>query len=593
MLRKLLLSLFAISILCCENEKYEEFPPNGSEDPIIGDFADNFGNEISADFYGEITDINNSPISDVNIVIGNQTVSTDANGIFILENAQVFENFAYIKANKLGYLSGSRTVIPSVGLNKVKIVLLEEIVIETVSSGEPSMVALPNGASVSFDGNFISGDNTAYEGTVNVVMHFLDPTDDTIDQQMPGMLYGEDLLGQENVLKSFGMLAVELKSENGEPLNLAEGSVSELTMPLDMSLISSAPNSIPLWYFDDAKGYWIEEGMATLQGNSYVGTVSHFSFWNCDIPVESVNLCINLLDNNNEPLSNIAISLTSESVGTTGGFTNDLGAVCGLIPANEVLVLQSAADFDCQSVDTQTIGPFNADTTIDVIIANPESFLINETITGTVTSCDDEPIQNGYVLVNYNDDSYIEFISNGAFELEVNRCPQGGDTFSINAYDLDNFLETGQLNDQSFSTPITDLGNLTTCDEVEFYITYQIDDEDPVTIPGEVIVAAAENNTYVYVAQQNYNQGSFQLFIYEDSVDLLYIQENGVVRYEDCIDLDDDGICDNLDNMNYNLLNWGLTIGDIVTLEFDGTIADVNGETRTLTGSLNVEIIYD
>ena len=43
---------------------------------------------------------------------------------------------------------------------------------------------------------------------------------------------------------------------------------------------------MPLWYFDEQKGMWVEEGVATKQGNQYVGTVNHFTDWNCDIPSE-------------------------------------------------------------------------------------------------------------------------------------------------------------------------------------------------------------------------------------------------------------------------------------------------------------------
>ena len=119
--------------------------------------------------------------------------------------------------------------------------------------------------------------------------------------QMPGMLYAENENGAERMLQTLGMLAVELRGSGGEDLNLAEGSTSEIKVPVDASLMSIAPNTIPLWYFDEVNGYWKEEGQATLQGNMYVGTVSHFSFWNCDIPTEAITLCVTATNEENVP----------------------------------------------------------------------------------------------------------------------------------------------------------------------------------------------------------------------------------------------------------------------------------------------------
>lgn len=593
MLKKLLLFLIPLCLLCCQNETFDELPDDGSENPNeFGEFSENFGNEMTADFYGVINDINNSPLSDVMITIGNQTVLTDTNGIFFITNAQVFENFAYIRANKPGYLSGSRTIVPTNGLNKVQIILLEEIITETISSDEPSIVSSPDGASISFDGNFVNTDNTAYQGNVNVIMHFLDPTSTTISQQMPGMLYGQNILGEESILRTFGMLAVELQSESGETLNLAEGSSAEISVPLDVSLSAVAPSTIPLWYFDETNGYWIEEGVATLQGNRYVGSVSHFSFWNCDIYEQVVKICINVNDNTGEPLENLYISLISDILGEAGQFTNESGSVCGIIPANQVLTLEASANANCQTVYSQTIGPLNTDANINITIPSLETILVNETVTGSVYSCNNELIQNGYTVLNYNGINYLEILNDGTFEIDLNRCLQSDAEFSFVAYDSDNLMQTQELINQSFNTPITDLGSLTTCDEAEFFITFQIDDDDPITIFEDNLVGEAQPNT-VYISQFNQQPYAFQAFVDEDgTVDLLDIRVNGEVIYDDCLDFDNDGICDNLDNMNYDLTEWGSNIGDVVSMSFNGTIVDPNGNTRTLSGSLNVEVIF-
>ncbi|NRB84955.1 MAG: hypothetical protein HRU49_14480, partial [Winogradskyella sp.] len=262
--------------------------------------------------------------------------------------------------------------------------LLEETVVGTVSSGSSDTVTADDGSSVSFDGNFVKEDGTAYTGSVNVIMHHLDPTDEDMEDQMPGMLYAENEDGAERMLKTLGMLAVELRGSGGEDLNLAEGSTSEIKIPVDATLLASAPATIPLWYFDEATGYWKEEGEATLQGNMYVGTVSHFSFWNCDIPAEAVMLCVTLVDEDGEELNNIKVGITSTIFGTTYGYTNELGQVCGLVPSNETLTLNIYGYEICGNTPllTETIGSFTFDSSITLVVpSNPN--IIEETVIGT------------------------------------------------------------------------------------------------------------------------------------------------------------------------------------------------------------------
>ena len=82
--------------------------------------------------------------------------------------------------------------------------------------------------------------------------------------------------------------------------------------------------------FDEDKGYWIEDGTAILQGDKYVGTVTHFSFWNCDIPAEAYVVCFNIIDDQGNPFANQSVKVTSSIYGGRYGMTNSNGEVCGL-----------------------------------------------------------------------------------------------------------------------------------------------------------------------------------------------------------------------------------------------------------------------
>jgi hypothetical protein len=439
-------------------------------------FSEYFGSDISRDFLGTVIDKNNLPIEGVTISIGNETAITDSNGVFIIRNADVKEHFGYIKAEKAGYIHGSRSVVPSNGTNKVTIMLLEATVVGSVSSGSSETITANDGSSVSFDGNFIKEDGSTYSGSVDVIIHHLDPSDDDMNLQMPGMLYAENEDGAERMLQTLGMLAVELRGTSGEDLNLAEDSTSEIKIPVDASLMSIAPATIPLWYFDEDNGYWKEEGEATLQGNVYVGSVSHFSFWNVDIPVETTILCVNLINEDGNEINNMRVTLTSTTYGTTTGITNDNGEVCGLVPSNQTLTLNVFNNGICDNIIlvSQLTGPLSADSSIDVVVPNNPN-VTEDIVTGNFSTCDGEPVSNGYVLLNYEDAEVIGEVNNGNFEISLYRCSESTE-FSLIGIDLDNLQSSTEVT-YNFITPTTNVGQIISCTNLYYnYVTYQYND---------------------------------------------------------------------------------------------------------------------
>lgn len=576
-----------------------------TDDGILGDrpddgdgnssaFSDNFGNTINRDFLGRVIDINNNPIEDVNITIGNITVQTDANGVFIINNATVFQRFAYIKADKAGYIHGSRAVAPSTGTNKVTIMLLEETVIQTLNSGETATVTLGNGASVSLDGNYKNPDGTDYTGSLDVIMHMLDPVDENMEQQMPGMLYAENLDGDERMLQTLGMLAVELRGDNGEDLNLADGSTSEIIIPLDASLVATAPATIPLWYFDEVNGYWKEEGQATLVGNQYVGTVTHFSFWNCDIPAEAINLCVTVTDENENSLANLTVNITSETFGTRGGVTNENGEVCGLVPSNETLTIE-VLDFDTcgnNAIYTASIGPFTADSMEAITIANSTD-IISETITGTFNDCDGNPVTDGYVVLTYGAQEFYDTVTDGTFEINMIRCSDEN-TFSIEAIDIDELQSSGEIS-FTFATPSTNLGTIQSCNTVDEFITYEIDGVSSIIIDNIFANFAESGSNWDLEIQSDFNNDGNCMWLVGNVNPAPFVGTYGLLEFnglpgntgfnfiEACpINAVDPAS----DSISFNLTNLG-AVGEYIDINFSGTFDDATGS-HTINGTIHV-----
>ena len=95
-----------------------------------------------------------------------------------------------------------------------------------------------------------------------------------LSNKMPGNLIGLDVSGTQMALGSLGMIAVELLSDNGEELQVADNKSVEVELALADNQLDKAPATVPLWSFDEEKGYWVEEGVATKQGNVYVASLT-------------------------------------------------------------------------------------------------------------------------------------------------------------------------------------------------------------------------------------------------------------------------------------------------------------------------------
>ncbi len=597
---QLLIFVFLISNFSCQKDDGLSGNNNPQEN-IPNTFSEYFGNEISRDFLGTVIDKNHNPIEGVTITIGNETATTDSNGVFIIRDANVNERFGYVKAEKSGYIHASRSVVPSNGTNKVTIMMLEETVVGTVSSGSSSTVTIDGGSSVSFDGNFTKEDGTAYEGSVDVIIHHLDPTDNDMSMQMPGMLYAENEDGAERMLQTLGMLAVELRGSGGEDLNLAEGSTSEIKVPVDASLISIAPATIPLWYFDETHGYWKEEGQATLQGNMYVGTVSHFSFWNCDIPAEAIMLCVEVLDEDGKELNNLTISITSNTFGTTYGYTNEIGQVCGYVPSNESLVLNIYNYAICGNtpLHIETIGPFSLDSGISVIVPENPS-IIEETVIGTFNNCDGNPITEGYVQITYGGTTFTDAVNNdGSFEIIMLRCFEEN-TFSLIGSDFNNLQTTGEIY-YTFTSSLTDIREINACNTIDEFITYSIDDgavqklyidsEDLATGswsykiqlhggPGGLVFDKITINVPNELG--SYNVGDN--LGYNDEVVEIWLRfiENG---NNSLYDLDSP----EEHNITINVNKAAQYVGDYIDVNFSGDFSYYGNPTRTIVGSAHIK----
>ncbi len=323
-----------------------------SEDSAVVDSNAKFnlGKSVSRVFKGTIIDQNSNPLSNVTVKLNGKTVTTDANGIFLLSNITVKERFAYVTAEKVGYFTGSRTMMTHEGLNSLVIMMLPETLTATVQTGAVSTVVAGN-TSVKFDGSFSTESGTIYTGAVKVFMMDMPVTDLHVFEKMPGSLLAIDAQGEYRGLETFGMINVELKGSNNQKLQLTQGHKAVITMDIATNQKQMiAPNQIPMWFFDEVAGIWKEEGFSTRVGNKYVGSVSHFTRWNNDwaYVVGTLNVSVT---SGGSPVNGVRCEIFRPSVTVPPdhwniplislGVTNSNGMLSAGVPLNEVYVFKA------------------------------------------------------------------------------------------------------------------------------------------------------------------------------------------------------------------------------------------------------------
>ena len=432
---------------------------------------------VNGSVIGFIVDENNQPVAEATVKLNNNTFTTDDYGHFFVEDQSMNALGALVSVEKNGYFQGSRRFFPTEGKqSRIKIQLLEKTFNHTFNTSSGGTITLDEGAAVAFSANSIkteSGD--AYNGNVNVAIKWMNPSDlETLDQ-MPGNLQGIDGQVEQVALATYGMVAVELQGDAGEPLNIADGQTATLTMPVPNSMLSGAPATIPLWSYHEELGLWIEEATATLQGDQYVGEVTHFSFWNCDIPMDYVDLEMTLVDENNTPLNNYLVTLTlntgNNELTSGSGYTNQFGNVSGFVPANQILDME-VFDYCGDILSSQQIGPFDVDTDIGEIVVTGIA-ANTTTITGNLLDCNGMEITNGVVIAEFNGHSVFQYTTTSNFSMSFSSC-NNTSTVNVTAANLDNLEQSGVLS----ATPnvSTDLGDINVCgNQLTNYITITID----------------------------------------------------------------------------------------------------------------------
>ena len=367
---------------------------------------------------GRVLNENNDALQGVTVNVNGKIATTDVHGLFVIKNAGTSKERCVMHFEKSGFFQQSHGFVPSLNaMNYVKIIMLDNTKKYFVSATTGGEVVLTDQSKVSFPPNaFVKSNGSIYNGTVSVVMKHLSPDQPNFGFSIPG----GDLLAinsgkDEVVLYSYGMLGVTLSGSSGETLQLGNGITAQLTVPIASAQIASAPSTLPLWYFDESVSLWKEEGFAIKMGNSYVGNVSHFSWWNVDYQGPRATLTGVVKDCLGNPIPNATVTVN----GWYQTFTNQYGVYQDDVPVG--------MNFTVQLLEIQN--PGLGDTQIENVpqLLNGQVYVVPDlnitncpgTITGQLLSCRQTPVE-GFVYVEGSNGYFTyQYIVNGSYSMLV------------------------------------------------------------------------------------------------------------------------------------------------------------------------------
>lgn len=448
--------LFILCISLFQCHKNEDIITEKEYQPVL----------VSGGITGIVQDENGKPASNVKVSHGNSSVYTDQNGVFLLRDQLLDKSGAQIKFEKLNYFIVHRTLIPIKNqISYMDVRLIPKSLRATFSAALGSTISGNGNSSVIIEPNsIVDAKGMPYNGMVKIYTYWLDPSNSSSFEQMPGNLTGRNIDGEERALQTFGMMAVELEDPSGNLLNIAPGKTAALKFPIPTSMSSQASSEIPLWHYDINKAVWIEEGIASKIGSDYIGQVSHFSFWNCDFPFPLVIVKGKVVNQSGIPLAFAKIEIEDKTRSQKGyGYTSFDGSFEGKVPAASSFVMNVLANECLPAYETNFFTG-----TIDLDLGLITSNFKGIPISGRILDCNSNPLSHAYINLSYKSNAWTRVIPadvNGQFSSHIIPC--SGDEIHYKAVDINNQKESAFFSIVYNGQNELILGDIASCDTLK------------------------------------------------------------------------------------------------------------------------------
>jgi uncharacterized protein (TIGR02145 family) len=148
------------------------------------------------------------------------------------------------------------------------------------------------------------------------------------------------------------------------------------------------------------------------------------------VPENFNNIHGTIISVDGTPVSDAQVNVVTQTLGTGITYTNSEGVFSGRVPKNQQLTLNvyltCSTTNDLTLVHTETINSETQDLSVAITTGLEGSY----PLTGTVATCQGQPVEEGYVKVG----NQVHFTTDGAFAIQT--CFIGN--YSIRGFDISN-----------------------------------------------------------------------------------------------------------------------------------------------------------
>lgn len=319
---------------------------------------------------GQVTDVGGFPLEGVTVSVNGKRPSavTNAGGIYVLDSAKR-EDRVVIEFRKDGYATTQAIAVLKIKQEKCKgreggeehsqqckekdgrerkidFVTLNKVMAPT---GAAHSIDATSGGTLAQDGfkAAFSPESLSAKGSVDVVITPLDISTNAL-LAFPGDFTGISSVGKRVLLETFSVMDVSI-TQNGMPVNLKPGTTAalEFLLPRNTSLDTGA--IVPLWFYDEKKGIWREEGTGIVDVSTtdpsrlaVFGEVSHFSWWNVDVSIDRTCVKGFVYDANGSPVKGASVYATGVNYSNLSiSVTDAMGQYCLYAKISSTLTLKA------------------------------------------------------------------------------------------------------------------------------------------------------------------------------------------------------------------------------------------------------------
>jgi hypothetical protein len=433
------------------------------EDEIIQNTnVTQFQNQEGVSFLVIVKDEEGNPLNNVTLTdnLSGASHSSDQQGVIVLEDMTVPVGGLPISLEKTGWMKAIKRLKGMKGSRKTVEIMMThfdmESQIQTGGSGDIS-----GGGKLSLPATLLGPDNNVYTGPVTVKSYHYNPAREDFLQTAPGDMTAIGIDGENYTLESYGMYAIELFDDAGNELDIPSGETAQIQFPIANFQKATAPAEIPLWSMDEDTGKWIEEGTANRNGDIYIAEVSHFSWWNCDVPFTAVDVCMQLVDLNDNPVPNFTYLVSSPDLQTfyAQGTSDQNGDICVGLPEGMPVVIRILVN-DALSAPTD-LGTFSEPADIGEVVINVSL----KSVEGKAVDCNGTQVPNAIVRTKLNGNTGYSITDDaGNFHISFNETGQ----LLVQIFNYDEFQESEEISLQLVQGQTNyEAGEITVCQEFD------------------------------------------------------------------------------------------------------------------------------